>query len=77
MFLMVATSNDAAVRRLGRRWRLLHRSGLYLLWFVFAFTYSTRFATRGAAYLPQVVLVFAALGVRIAAWRRRRARLRG
>ncbi len=77
MFLMVATSTDGAVRRLGRQWRTLHRVGLYLLWFVFAFTYSNRVATRGAAYLPQLVLVFAALGVRIVAWRRRRARLRG
>jgi methionine sulfoxide reductase heme-binding subunit len=77
MFLMVATSTDGAVRRLGRHWRTLHRVGLYLLWFVFAFTYSNRVATRGAAYLPQLMLVFAALGVRIAAWRRRRARLRG
>ena len=77
MFLMAATSSDAAVRRLGRHWRTLHRTGLYLLWFVFAFTYSTRVSKRGAEYLPQLVLVFAALGVRIAAWRRRRARLRG
>ena len=77
MFLMVATSNDASVRALGRRWRTLHRTGLYLLWFVFAFTYTNRVVSRGAEYVPQLVLVYAALGLRIAAWRRRRARLLG
>jgi DMSO/TMAO reductase YedYZ heme-binding membrane subunit len=37
--LMAATSNDAAVRALGRGWRLLHTVGIYYLWFVFLFTY--------------------------------------
>jgi len=38
--LMAATSSDAAVAWLGRaRWQLLHRTGVWYLWFVFAFTF--------------------------------------
>jgi DMSO/TMAO reductase YedYZ heme-binding membrane subunit len=37
--VLAATSNDAAVRRLGvRRWRRLHRVGIYLLWVIFTIT---------------------------------------
>jgi hypothetical protein len=37
---MAATSSDAAFKALGRtRWTLLHRSGVWYLWFVFAFTF--------------------------------------
>jgi DMSO/TMAO reductase YedYZ heme-binding membrane subunit len=37
--LLAATSNDAAVRRLGvARWRRLHRAGVYFLWAIFTIT---------------------------------------
>jgi sulfoxide reductase heme-binding subunit YedZ len=37
---MVATSFDTTAAWLGRRrWRMLHRTGLYYLWFVFGFTF--------------------------------------
>jgi DMSO/TMAO reductase YedYZ heme-binding membrane subunit len=37
---MAATSNDAAVARLGaRRWKRLHTIGLYYVWFIFVLTY--------------------------------------
>jgi hypothetical protein len=37
---MAATSSDAAFKALGRaRWTLLHRTGVWYLWFVFAFTF--------------------------------------
>lgn len=37
---MAATSSDAAFKALGRaRWQLLHRTGVWYLWFVFAFTF--------------------------------------
>lgn len=42
MFAMVATSNDAAMRALGRNWKRLHRTGLWWLWFVFTFSYFGR-----------------------------------
>lgn len=37
---MAATSSDAAFKALGRaRWQLLHRTGAWYVWFVFAFTF--------------------------------------
>jgi sulfoxide reductase heme-binding subunit YedZ len=72
MFAMAATSNDAAVRRLGGAWRTLHTVGVYWLWFVFAFSYGSRVASGRPFFLPQVALAFGALALRIAA---RRARL--
>ena len=37
---MAATSSDAAFEALGRaRWQLLHRTGVWYLWVVFAFTF--------------------------------------
>lgn len=42
MFAMAATSNDAAMRRLGRNWKRLHTTGMWLLWFVFTFSYTGR-----------------------------------
>ena len=76
---MVATSSDVAVRKLGRTaWTLLHRTGMYYLWFIFTFTLYGGLKMNGDAI--HMVLVAAFLGVvplvRIAAWvkaRRRRA----
>lgn len=76
MFAMAATSNDAAVGRLGRRWIQLHTLGAYWLWFVFAVSYAGRVAAGELAFAPQAALAVAALGVRIAASRRRRLRER-
>lgn len=76
MFAMVATSNDAAVRRLGKRWRTLHRVGVHWLWFVFAFSYGGRVAGGDLNFVPLFAAAIGGLGLRIAAWRRR-ARLRG
>jgi hypothetical protein len=37
---MAATSSDAAFKALGRaRWQLLHRTGVWYLWLIFAFTF--------------------------------------
>ncbi|QMW22911.1 cytochrome b family protein [Sandaracinobacteroides saxicola] len=41
---MALTSNAAAMRALGRRWKWLHRTGLWWLWFVFFVTYAGRIA---------------------------------
>jgi methionine sulfoxide reductase heme-binding subunit len=44
LLLMIVTSTDAAVARLGRSaWRRLHRAGLWMLWLVFFLTYLSRF----------------------------------
>jgi len=75
MFAMVATSNDAAVRRLGtQRWQRLHRVGIYWLWFIFTFSYAGRIAEGRLAFLPFLGIALGAYGLRIAAWRTRRAR---
>jgi methionine sulfoxide reductase heme-binding subunit len=71
---MVATSFDRTAAWIGaRRWQLLHRTGVYVIWAIFAFTYVPR-ATQSAAYLPVVLVLFAALGVRLAARVRQRRR---
>lgn len=68
LFAMVATSSDAAVRRLGaRRWKQLHAVGIHWLWFVFAFSYGGRVAEGQLAFVPLLGLALAALGLRIAA----------
>jgi sulfoxide reductase heme-binding subunit YedZ len=64
---MAATSNDAAVRYLGRkRWRALHRSGQVILFLVFLVTYGGRFA-EDPGYWHGLALLLAALGLRVAA----------
>lgn len=65
--VMAATSNDAAMRRLGARaWGALHRSGQWVLATVFAVTYAGRVA-RDPAWGPGLALIVAALALRLAA----------
>jgi DMSO/TMAO reductase YedYZ heme-binding membrane subunit len=73
LLAMVATSNDAAVRRLGaRRWKRLHAVGIHWLWFVFAFSYAGRVAEGRLAFVPLLGLALGGLGLRIAARLKRR-----
>lgn len=70
---LTLTSSDAAVRVLGqRRWKLLHRAGVWYLFGIFLLNYGPAFLVK-PPYLPASLAVFAALGVRIAAARRGRA----
>ena len=64
--LMAATSNDAAVRAMGRGWKQLHAIGAWYLFFIFALSYGTRGFVM-PSYLPATVAGFAALGIRIVA----------
>ncbi len=72
---MAATSNDAAVKKLGHKnWKRLHTTGVYYLWFVFFMTYFPRLqgALPGvgggmAEFIPLFVLLLAILGFRLAA----------
>jgi sulfoxide reductase heme-binding subunit YedZ len=74
---MTATSSDAAVRWLGpRRWRWLHRTGIWILFGIFTASYLPR-AFASAAYAPAALALLGALALRIAAFRRRRSRGRG
>jgi hypothetical protein len=75
---MAATSSDAAFRALGRaRWTLLHRSGVWYLWFVFAFTFVPD-PSRGwdALHAGFVAAFTAAPLVRLAAWAKTRSKAR-
>ena len=64
---MVATSNDAAQRRLGpSAWRALHRSGQITLFVIYAVTYAGRVA-ENARYWPGLLLLAAALAIRLIA----------
>jgi DMSO/TMAO reductase YedYZ heme-binding membrane subunit len=69
---MLFTSFDRTARWLGPIWwGRLHRTGLHLLWFIFAQSYTGN-ALRDAYYVPFALLVWGALALRIAAWRARR-----
>lgn len=71
MYLMALTSNDAAMRALGRNWKRLHSFGIHYLWLIFTLAYAKRLAdplTRPEA-IYGVTLCLLALGLRLAAWR--------
>jgi len=70
---LAATSSDGAVKALGvRRWRLLHRTGLWVLFAIFLAT--TGGAAAGGSVLHRftTAALLAALGLRVAAWAVRR-----
>ena len=72
--LMAATSNDWSMRRLGRWWKRLHSFGIHWLWFIFTFTYFGRLLDPASFErgIVQFILCLSALGVRLAARRKRR-----
>jgi len=70
LWLMALTSNDAAVRALGRWWKRLHRFGIHYVWAIFIYTFA------GAALFAPWYWLFVAVGLagllmRVAARRRR------
>lgn len=69
---MTATSFDRTTKWLGaRRWKALHKTGIYYLWFVFAATYGPLAAGEPGRYGVFVLLLASALGLRVAARVRR------
>lgn len=71
-WIMALTSNDAAMRWMGRRWRQLHRFGMHYLWLVFFYTYLGAAAGAGGWYWVFPGVLAAGLGLRAAAFTRRR-----
>lgn len=74
LYAMALTSFPAAQRVMGRWWKYLHKTGIHVLWLVFAFAYVGKaFApeSRGIGLLFGTVAL-AAAALRIAAWRKRR-----
>lgn len=65
LIAMTVTSFDRTTAWLGaRRWKLLHTTGVYLLWAVFFVTYLPR-AIGAPPYLPLVGLLLISLALRI------------
>jgi methionine sulfoxide reductase heme-binding subunit len=65
--LMAATSFDSTARLLSpRAWSILHTTGSYYIWLIFANSYLARAMTI-PAYIPVAALVVLILGLRIAA----------
>lgn len=63
---MTITSFDGPRQWLGERgWHILHATGMYLIWLIFVETYSFA-AWHNPAYLPLVIMLLAAMGLRIA-----------
>lgn len=75
LFAMAATSNQAAMRALGHNWKRLHSFGIHYVWFIFAFSYFGRIM-KPESMLTGLIgfgIALAALGLRIAAWRKGRS----
>ena len=70
MWLMAATSNQAARRRLGTNWQRLHRFGMHYLWLIFMQTFVGVAQSDAASplYYALVGAGFLALGLRISAY---------
>ncbi len=70
LLLLTVTSFDRTTAWLGRRrWRLLHKSGVWLLWTIFAFTYlfaALSGAPTGLFFLPLLAGVALRAGAAIA-----------
>jgi methionine sulfoxide reductase heme-binding subunit len=77
---MVLTSTDAARRRLGRWWKVLHRTGMWGLFFIFVLSPYVFALLDGKLpdfeplNEPYTIPGFAALGLKIVAWWQRRTK---
>lgn len=70
---MALTSNNAAMRALGRNWKRLHTTGIHVIWLIFTLAYAKRIPmpeTR-AIGLAMTTLALLALLLRVLAYRRR------
>lgn len=70
--LMAATSFDTTARLVGRRnWKIIHGIGIWVIWFDFLAASAKR-VPQDFGYAVPVAIALAALGLRLAAARRRR-----
>jgi len=76
---MAATSSDAAQRALGRGWGRLHRTGIWYLMFIYAYSYLGRVLEAPTPWAAlALALMLGLVGLRaVAWWGRRRGRARG
>jgi methionine sulfoxide reductase heme-binding subunit len=72
---MTATSFDRTAAWLGaRRWRLLHKTGMYYCWFIFFISYVPRMLVESPLYVSYVAVLLGGVGLRAVAARRGAAR---
>lgn len=71
LYAMALTSNDAAMRGLGRNWKRLHTLGIHYLWLIFTLAYAGRIGEAGTRIegVIGVALGLTALALRLAARR--------
>jgi DMSO/TMAO reductase YedYZ heme-binding membrane subunit len=76
LYAMALTSWSWAYKALGRWWKRLHTLGIHYIWLIFAAAYvlKTFDPDQRAAGIVLGTIAFAALGLRIAAWRKARAK---
>jgi hypothetical protein len=68
---MTATSFDRSAAWLGpRRWRILHKTGMYYCWLIFLISYLPRMLIESVLYSPFVAVLVGALALRAVAARR-------
>lgn len=66
ILLMLITSFEAPRRWVSdKSWRMLHTTGMYLIWLIFLDTFGFG-ALNNSMYIPLVILLIAAMGLRIA-----------
>ncbi|MXO58768.1 hypothetical protein GRI89_04340 [Altererythrobacter salegens] len=76
LYAMALTSWKWAYKALGKWWKRLHTFGIHYLWLIYAAAYVLRIQDPGqrAIAIPFALTAFGALGLRIAAWRKGKAR---
>lgn len=76
LYVMVLTSWPWAYRALGKWWKRLHTLGIHYIWLIFAAAYVLKAFDPQQHFVGVVfgAVAFAALGLRIAAWRKTRAK---
>ncbi|WP_164115121.1 hypothetical protein [Sphingorhabdus sp. Alg239-R122] len=72
IYVMALTSNSWSVRKFGKWWRRIHKTGIHYIWFIFTASYAGRIFHEDPGYHPEgralTAVMLAALAVRITAW---------
>ena len=68
MWAMAATSNDASMRWLGRRWRTLHVFGIHYLWLIFMQSFVGRLFYEDVYFVYPVLVAAGFVGLALRVW---------
>ena len=78
IYIMALTSTNAAQRKLGKWWKRIHTFGIHYIWLIFTASYALRSVSEVESYHLEgrimLPVMLAALGLRIFAWRRSKAK---